>query len=160
MAHVQFRDKMLESQLMRRTGKGGSTGLTAGRLLRRYLDLCQDALPTLRLGEWCAICDAMNGIWMHDGWSPRYLWVEISETEGLGEKWGIDQEALVTMLRGASLATTLAIVDVVEQFWSREDWPTDIAADKAVGDDPPGGPWHAAFVLLVGAEHIHQEVYR
>ncbi len=101
----------------------------------RYAQMISDALPDLEEAQWCAICDALNGVWMREGHSYGFLWAEIADADrlnGLGDKWGIDAEDLAAHLRSLPLASTLAVVEVVERFWSRAEMPTDEALAAAL----------------------------
>lgn len=90
----------------------------------RYLSIVAEHGPTLRLAEWCAACDALNGAWMSDEASIRFMWAEIADCEGLGDKWGIDQPALTERIRELPLAAKVAMMEVVERFWGRTDLST------------------------------------
>jgi hypothetical protein len=107
----------------------------------RYLEIVRRHMPTLSLGEWCAIFDALNGCWMLESWSPRYAFAEVADTAGLEEKWGIDQDALTQQLQAFDYATCVAVVDAAERFW---------ASDTQPGDEG----WHTVIAPIVGAEHI------
>ena len=107
----------------------------------RYLEILRRHMPTLRLGEWCALFDNLNGVWFLDTWSPTYTWANVADHEDLGDKWGIDQDALVQTLRSMSYAASVAVVDAAERFWA------SAAAPDATG-------WRSAVAPIVGAEHV------
>lgn len=141
--HIQFHDKQIYEQLQKRSVGEGSLGVVAERALHRYLQLCRSDLPVFRVGEWCAIFDALNGCWLHETWSPRYVYAEVGDTLGLGEKWDIDQQALVAQLHGLTYGQCVAVVDAAEQFWQREG--------------TEGESWYEEIVPIVGADHISKE---
>lgn len=142
---IQFYDASLEDLLRKRCAGGESHHKVAERAVRRYLLTCVNCLPVLRLGEWCAIFDALNGTWMLDeSWNPRYIGMEVHDSVGLGEKWDIDQAALVATLMDADYGTCLAIADASEQFW----------ADKS---QPEDDGWRPLIAQIVGEKHIAKE---
>lgn len=113
------------------------------RTVERYQQIITAHLPRLRWQEWCAIFDALNGVWINDHWSPRYTALEVQDAEGLGEKWGIDQPALVATLQAMDMATGMAVLDATERFWASEAQPgadgwrglvAAIVGDKALAD--------------------------
>lgn len=126
---VQFRSGELLQRLQERAQDGQGLGLVASRDLGRYYALVDDALPRLRetlsRDEACAVMDACNGLYMDDGVGARFLWAEVADSDGLDEKWGIDQNALVGKLRGLSLAATMTLADAIGRFWTRPEMETD-----------------------------------
>lgn len=116
-APIQFRDRDLEPQLDARAAHGNGRGGVASRDLARYYELLRRSLPTFTREEAGAICDACNGtLW--EPWSMSLLWADVADCEGLGEKWGIDQAALVARLRGLTYPELVATADAVERFWT------------------------------------------
>lgn len=107
----------------------------------RYLEIVRRAMPTLTLGEWCAIFDALNGCWMLESWSPRYAFADVADTPGLGQKWQIDQEALVARLQAMDYAACVAVVDAAERFWATDTTSTEEG-------------WRSVIAPIVGEEHI------
>lgn len=97
----------------------------------RYLDIVAAESPTWPLAKWSAVCDALNGSWLMDDAAIRYLWATVADFDGLGKKWGIDQDALVSELRDASLAKKIAIIEIVERFWLRAELPAEQALAQA-----------------------------
>ena len=94
-----------------------------------YTALIQAAMPELPRDEWCAIMDATNGLYMQpgDGQAYRFMWAEIADAEGLGEKWGIDQRALAAKVRAFAMPQIVAVAEASRAFWNRSDLPTDSA---------------------------------
>lgn len=84
-----------------------------------YIDLVRDAMPTLTRAEWCAVMDATNGLFIMPGEASgrRFIWAEIADFEGLGEKWGIDQVALYSRVREMSQAQLVALCEASRTFW-------------------------------------------
>ena len=91
----------------------------------RYRALLDDAVPTLTEGQWCAVCDALNGYWLlmesRDGWSDpvRTAWANVADADGdgLGEKWNVDALALAKTLEAMPYVQQAAVCDVVRRFW-------------------------------------------
>lgn len=85
----------------------------------RYDTIILDELTRMMFSrdEWCAICDVLNGTWLHDhGWQS--CWAEVLDSPEMDEKWGIDHKGLGERLHEVSLAGRAAVIDVVERFWS------------------------------------------
>lgn len=51
--------------------------------------------------------------------AAKFIYAEVHDCEGLGEKWGIDQPDLVEKLRQMSTIECWAVADVVARFWAR-----------------------------------------
>lgn len=104
----------------------------------RYLAMVAHELRSLALSraEWCAIFDANNGVVEYLGapLMPSGIWANVHDST-LGEKWGIDQRALVGKLQRLTPATLIAIQEACDRFWSRAEMPTD-AALAACGIKP------------------------
>ena len=104
-------------------GEGSTSGTITG-LIDRYQTITADAMPSLTEAEWSLICDALNGcgVWISTGGPDPFLmlWAEIydSEQDGLGEKWGVDVQALARRLRELPLAGRAAVWDVAARFWA------------------------------------------
>lgn len=104
----------------------------------RYLAMVRDQITRMAYskGEWCAIMDANNGGGLMDDRlvSPTMIWANVADTAGLDAKWGIDQEALVAKLRSANPSHLIALLEVIDRFWSRwVDYETDDALMGALG---------------------------
>jgi hypothetical protein len=102
-------------------GPLGEDDSLSGRLatiVLRYAEALKRSCPTLTVAEWSAIVDACNGLFMgSDAGAPAFIWAEIADADGIGEKWGIDQEGLAQRLRKLPYAAQVAVAEVVEQFW-------------------------------------------
>lgn len=102
----------------------------------RYLAIIDDAITRLPFSrdEWCAICDANNGCTgagVGDDFGWQEMWANVADADGLGDKWGIDQDALVAHMRRTSLVEKAAMAEVVDRFWAHSDLPTDEALRAA-----------------------------
>ena len=104
-------------------------------ILARYDRLVREHAPELTLGEWCAICDANNGTILDDiPQSVSHMWANVADCEGLGEKWNVDQERLISIMRSWGYAQQIACAEIVQRFWSdtsRHDnkaWLTEVGA--------------------------------
>jgi hypothetical protein len=109
----------------------------------RYQEICRRHCPTLTLSEWCAVMDALNGIWLHDTSPLTSIWAEVYDADrlnGLGQKWGVDAKALAQRIREYDYATLVALVDAVERWWAI---PTDDTR-----------PYKESIPEVVGAEHV------
>lgn len=117
----------LPADLALRTNGRTSRNEVARRDLERYYEILRRALPAFARNEALAILDATNGT-LFDPTTAPLLWADVDDSEGLGEKWGVDTSALVARLRGLSYAESLALVDACERFWSYgQDADTDLA---------------------------------
>lgn len=90
----------------------------ARRDLERFYDLLRRTLQTVDLtaSEASAICDANNGTFW-DRFSYKMIWANVADSAGLGEKWGVDQAALVKKMMAWDHSQCLAVIDAVERFW-------------------------------------------
>lgn len=97
----------------------------------RYLDIVEAVRPRFTRDEWCAVCDALNGVWLNDSVSARLVWANVADTPELGEKWSIDQPALTSRLRALDAAGNWAVIETVQRFWARAHLDTDDALRAA-----------------------------
>ena len=88
-------------------------------LAARHAMMRHDVTPRMTVSEWAAICDALNGSYLLDADTALHAWASVADTEGLGDKWSIDQESLVAKLRALPAAARIAVAEVVEAFWAR-----------------------------------------
>jgi hypothetical protein len=111
----------------------------SGRLntvCERYLAMVADELARLDFSraEWCAILDANNGVDLGLGIGTGgaiMIWANVHDSHGLGEKWSVDQAALVRRLQALPRSSLYAICEVADRFWSRAETPTDTALAAA-----------------------------
>lgn len=126
---VQFRGGDLLPRLEARADDRAGLGLIARRDLERYYSLVDDALAHLRTvlsrDESCAVMDACNGLYQDDAITPRYLWAEVADTEGLGAKWGVSEEMLVHKIRGLTPTEAMALADAIGRFWREPERDAD-----------------------------------
>lgn len=101
---------------------GGLTGMV-NAVGDRYAEICRRERPALTLDEWCAVCDALNGVWsfqMGDGAANLpSLPLEIHDAPGLADKWEVDVPRICGILAALSFAGRIAVIDMVERFWAR-----------------------------------------
>lgn len=109
----------------------------------RYAAIVAAHTPELSEAEWCAVCDALNGCFMGAGEAllgVRYAWANVADCEGLGTKWGVDQDALAQRLRTASLAEQVSVAEVVQRFSRNTDLALrealELAGARISGDAP------------------------
>jgi hypothetical protein len=99
-------------------GDGVSLSGRLTAVVLRYGDIMRRSCPPLSLAEWSAIMDACNGLCMGgDTSAPAFIWAEIADAAGVGEKWGVDQEGLSQRLRRLPYSGQVAVAEVVERFW-------------------------------------------
>lgn len=111
----------------------------SGRLnsvCERYLAMVADELGRLTFSraEWCAILDANNGVDLgadYMSMPPMLVWANVHDSRGLGEKWEVDQLALVARLQALPKASLVAIQEAADRFWSHSELETSAALAKA-----------------------------
>lgn len=118
---------------------GGNRSGRLATVCERYRGIISHELATLDLTfrEWCAVLDALNGYWS-DAYSLPYIAAEVAEAPELGEKWGIDQAALVGRIAALPLSGKAAIVEAAARFWARSEMETPLAM-AAAGIRPSDG---------------------
>lgn len=99
--------------------------------LNRFAALVEQAArevdAVLSREEWNALADANNGCYdLFDFGEPQtspltILWANVQDSEGLGEKWGIDRRSLVAHLKRLTPLHGEAILAAVRWFWSHCD---------------------------------------
>lgn len=100
----------------------------------RYAAVVAQDRPQLTRAEWCAVCDALNGTWLADEPTIRFIWAEIADADrlnGLGAKWEIDAQDLARRIRDMPAGARVSLVETVEAFWRHADLPTDEALAQA-----------------------------
>jgi hypothetical protein len=123
-APITFRHAEVERALRARAGTpDGPVSAIASRDLARYYDTIARSLATLTFSEAeaSAICDALNGTMLDSPDTYRFAWAEIADADrlnGLGEKWGVDGQALAARVRALHPAELVALVDAVDRFWT------------------------------------------
>lgn len=81
-----------------------------------YLRFVADLCPAFSLAEWLAVADVLLPSWEADDVILGHGWADIDDAEGLGERWNIDQAALVARFRGFSQAELLALREVLRRY--------------------------------------------
>ena len=82
------------------------------------------SLPTLNLAQWNLVCDALKPHWQPDEARIAQLPTEIMHAvneEKLGDKWGVDPQALKSTLDHSSFTNRVAITKVAQWFWQSSD---------------------------------------
>lgn len=110
-------------------GHGDQRSGRINQVCADYIEVCREAMPTMTRAEWCAVMDATNGLFIMPGEASgrRFVWAEIADCEGLGEKWGIDQAALTQRVRDMTQAELIALCEASRCFWVHHDRDTDEA---------------------------------
>lgn len=148
---ITFRmDDQLNAAVRGRTPPGDGIHEIARRDLTRYYEVLRQSREHLRAtfdrGELCLILDANNGThW--EPWSLAMCWANVADAIGLSEasadriaaalpdaprdtlltRWGVtDGDDLVRRLRALSPGHACALVDAIEQFWTRASEDTDV----------------------------------
>lgn len=97
----------------------------SGRLstvAERYLKIIEAHKPDLTEAEWNACRDALNGVWINDASTIAFAWASIydADEDGLGEKWGVDAQALAKRVREFDAATLVAFIESLETWWATQ----------------------------------------
>jgi len=128
---------------LRATAREGddSPTLRLNSIAERYLAMVEDVRPALHRNEWLAICDANNGYGLVEeiqaadgsgsGLSWQMIWADVADSPELGEKWSVDQDALVRKLRDMSTAQKISVAETIQRFWAHYQMPTSQALDMA-----------------------------
>lgn len=101
------------------------------QIIIRYGDAVKEARPEFSRPEWLAIFDALNGS-IIDEFSLRLLWAEVSDADrlgGLGEKWGVDAQALAAKIRNLEYIGCCAVAEMTARFWQLAPMANDHALD-------------------------------
>lgn len=105
------------------------------RDLHRYYRLLAHARARLREqlapGEIRLLCDALNGTVISDDLAGS-LWAEAEDAcrlDRLDEKWEVDRDHLIPLLREMDPLLLLALADAIQRFW--------IAVGKGKADRDP-----------------------
>ena len=107
-------------------GEAESYSKRCAFLISMAVEMLLANTPELRLGEWCAIADAMNGTHFMYEMGPKGLvhsaWHGVYDSAPeCNEKWGVDCEELSKRLRGMTLAEQFAVFEIGRSFWRRRD---------------------------------------
>jgi hypothetical protein len=100
----------------------GSHAWRISNAVERYLAIVEHDMPTLTIGEWCAIIDTLNGTFL-DSSKIRCMWMEIADHEPgfLEQKWKIERKVLIERLKTMPAGSRMAVAEVAHRFWSSED---------------------------------------
>lgn len=102
-------------------GRGGDPESRSGRVnavCERYLATVERDMPALGKGEWCLLCDILNGSF-RDRHLIDGLRLEVADSmpDGTGKKWNVDVLALARKVDTMTFGQKVAIVEVVDRFW-------------------------------------------
>lgn len=106
------------------TARGEKRSTVLGECLERYFAALAESrrrlLTQITPAEMSLICDILNGS-LQDARSARYLADEITDSapDGMGEKWGVDINALAAEVAALSYVEKLALIDAAERYWER-----------------------------------------
>ncbi len=101
---------------------------TAAQMQREYDEILLSELKFSR-GEIYAIFDANNGTHLASGgW--QWMNANIEDSEGLGEKWGIDAAALAKTLAALPRDCKFRLAQLNMEFWARCDEPSDTVLES------------------------------
>lgn len=131
---VQFRaaPDLLDEIRARKQDPAAPDGDQVRLMLARYLAVLAAELRATPFSaeEAALVCDALNGVWMHDYslGSPelvlRSWWMEIEDHIRLNDaarKWGVaDPAVLVAKCRAMSPGASAALLDAVARWWHRD----------------------------------------
>lgn len=104
----------------------GSRSWRISNAVERYQAIVEHDMPTLTVGQWCAILNTLNGTFL-EPLMIQHMWMEIEDHEPgfLEQKWGIDGKVLIERLKAMPLGSLMAIAEVVQQFWSSGNFRTN-----------------------------------
>lgn len=97
-------------------GYESSRSARVNQVAAEWLAMVADLCPALTEDEWMATIDALLSTWIDDEMTLKYAWADIDETEGLGEKWGIDQAALVARIKALPQPALMALREVLRRY--------------------------------------------
>lgn len=100
----------------------GARSWRISNAVERYLAIVEHDMPTLTIGEWCAIIDTLNGTFLESS-QIRCMWMEIADHEPgfLEQKWKIDRKVLIERLKTMPVGSRMAVAEVAHRFWSSEE---------------------------------------
>lgn len=108
----------------------GETDSASGRISHMITlaeSLINEAVPTLSVGEWTAISDALNGHWQSYEQGPKAVfgsaWHSVHDSAPeLDAKYEISCRELAHKLMAMPLAEQAAVFEIcAKRFWSRPD---------------------------------------
>lgn len=118
-------------------------GNLSGRInsiIVRYGTITQKDCPELTEQEWMMICDILNGTILdtdsRDADPARFLWADIAESgqlDGMAAKWEIDTDDLSQRVRAMSCGQQIAIIEIVQRFWSGSNTGSYAEILKTIG---------------------------
>lgn len=108
-------------------------------IIRRYDMIVRNCRPLFTRVEWCAICDANNGVddlllGEHPSSARQMIWANVADAaqqNDLASKWDIDADQLVARLRNLSVAESFAVYEAVRTFWQHAEKDIDAALQAA-----------------------------
>ena len=98
----------------------GNRSAAVSRMIERYAELAQRAMPDLTEAEWNLCRDALNGWFIDTAESIKFVPWEVADgikLNGLDEKWKVDGPALVAKLEAMDFSALCALLDAVERWW-------------------------------------------
>lgn len=92
-----------------------------------FLLLVPELAPEFTAAEWQAITDVLNGTVLDNEASLKLAWASVADSaeDGIGEKWGVDVEALAQRVRALKLPQLIALREIVARFWVSNDGSVD-----------------------------------
>lgn len=115
-------------------GHESSRSARINQIAADWLEFIRASTPAFSAGQWLAIIDALNGVYLDDPATLRYCWQDIEEAGGLATKWGIDQPELANAVRRLSPPQLLALREIINRYWAAQaDAPSSDAALAAAG---------------------------
>lgn len=118
---TQDEEEILAPRTVGGEGARGDRSSVLQRIIGRYAETVRRSTPTLTVDEWKLLCDAMNGTLHESAVSIAAVWQEIEDTillDAIDAKWGVEGPALVKKLKRLDYAGQVAVVDVVERYWT------------------------------------------
>lgn len=124
----------LPDEVLALLGKPDSVSGRIAEIIERYVEIARTNIPDFTRDEWCAIFDHLNGFGGAGAPNLTLLWAGIADTQGLGRKWGFDQEALAKKLRGRPYAQLVAIAELHAAFWALPGADAELTAPGSALD--------------------------
>jgi hypothetical protein len=125
---------------------GDSLSGRINAIVSLYDEIIRREAPEFTFAEWSAICDANNGTLFDDASSRTWMWANVADSRGLGEKWEIDATKLVDKMRSLSFVQSIAMAEICQRFWSdcsrrdNEKWLKECGAKIKKFCDKCGSP--------------------
>ncbi|MCD9005208.1 hypothetical protein LDO31_02965 [Luteimonas sp. XNQY3] len=104
-----------------------------------YTQMIVSLVPQFTAQQWQALADVLGDGALRDERGLRFAWASVadSKADGIGEKWGIDVNALAAVVRQLKLPQLIALREVLARYRNSEDGSHENPGDllRACGAD-------------------------